>query len=175
MARMREQNEKIKQRRLDVLADEDAFAATQAAERAKQVHTRKVQEAVDRTREQNAKRKMDKIQSREWDSEKKGDGWSKPQSNNNSGAPRGSGNAAVPTPTRTASSSDAPEQADTSSASPTLQESSIRGSPRGRGARGGSRGDRGRSRGRGAGVKERASAQRQPENDEAVAAPSVES
>ncbi|KAI0055476.1 hypothetical protein BV25DRAFT_1895100 [Artomyces pyxidatus] len=80
MARMREQNEKIKQRRMDVQADEDAFKKTQAEERVKQAKTRKVQETIDRTREQNARRKMEKIQSREWDSEKKGDAqWSKAQ------------------------------------------------------------------------------------------------
>lgn len=75
MARMREQNEKIKQRRLDVAADEDAFKQTQAAERQRQAHMRKVQDTVNRTREQNAQRKMDKIQSREWDSEKKAERW----------------------------------------------------------------------------------------------------
>ncbi|KAF8275188.1 hypothetical protein EI94DRAFT_1712541 [Lactarius quietus] len=75
MARMREQNEKIKQRRLDVAADEDAFKQTQAAERQRQAQMRKVQETVNRTREQNAQRKMDKIQSREWDSEKKAERW----------------------------------------------------------------------------------------------------
>ncbi|KAI9446607.1 hypothetical protein H4582DRAFT_584008 [Lactarius indigo] len=62
MARMREQNEKIKQRRLDVAADENAFKQTQAAERQRQAQIRKVQETVNRTREQNAQRKMDKIQ-----------------------------------------------------------------------------------------------------------------
>ncbi|KAG6813105.1 hypothetical protein H0H92_013959 [Tricholoma furcatifolium] len=75
MARIREQNEKIKQRRLDVQADEDAFRKTQEAERVKIAHNRKVQEGVDRTREQNAKRKMDKIQSREWDSGKPTGDW----------------------------------------------------------------------------------------------------
>ncbi|KAG5636105.1 hypothetical protein H0H81_009101 [Sphagnurus paluster] len=75
MARMREQNEKIKQRRLDVQADEDAFRKTQESERAKLAQIRKVQENVDRTREQNAKRKMDKIQSREWDSAKPTSDW----------------------------------------------------------------------------------------------------
>ncbi|KAJ7197287.1 hypothetical protein GGX14DRAFT_574405 [Mycena pura] len=70
MARMREQNEKIKQRRLDVQADEDAFKKTQETERAKLAQIRKVQEGVDRTREQNAKRKLDKMQNREWDSGK---------------------------------------------------------------------------------------------------------
>jgi len=75
MARIREQNEKIKQRRLDVAADEDAFKQTQAAERLRQAQTRKVQETVNRTREQSARRKLDKIQSREWDSDKKAEGW----------------------------------------------------------------------------------------------------
>lgn len=75
MARMREQNEKIKQRRLDVAADENAFKQTQAAEQKRQAQLRKVQETVNRTREQNAQRKMDKIQSREWDSDKKGERW----------------------------------------------------------------------------------------------------
>ena len=51
-------------------ADEAAFRKTQESERAKLAQIRKVQENVDRTREQNAKRKMDKIQSREWDSGK---------------------------------------------------------------------------------------------------------
>ncbi|KAF9050793.1 hypothetical protein BDZ89DRAFT_940427 [Hymenopellis radicata] len=77
MARMKEQNEKIKQRRLDVMADEDAFKKTQESERIKQAHNRKVQANVDRTREQNAKRKMDKIQSREWDSGKPTADWKK--------------------------------------------------------------------------------------------------
>jgi hypothetical protein len=53
-----------------VQADEAAFRKTQESERAKLAQIRKVQENVDRTREQNAKRKMDKIQSREWDSGK---------------------------------------------------------------------------------------------------------
>ncbi|KAF8163104.1 hypothetical protein B0H34DRAFT_694128 [Crassisporium funariophilum] len=70
MARMREQNEKIKQRRLDVQADEDAFKKTQESERVKQALSRKVQANIDRARDQNAKRKMDKVQSREWDSGK---------------------------------------------------------------------------------------------------------
>lgn len=79
MTRIREQNEKIKQRRVDVQADEDAFKKTQQAERIKQAKARKVQETVDRTREQNAKRKMEKMQSREWDSGKKGGDWTKAQ------------------------------------------------------------------------------------------------
>ena len=52
------------------MADEDAFKKTQESERIKQAQNRKVQANVDRTREQNAKRKMDKIQSREWDTGK---------------------------------------------------------------------------------------------------------
>ncbi|EGN96033.1 hypothetical protein SERLA73DRAFT_185526 [Serpula lacrymans var. lacrymans S7.3] len=70
MARIKDQNEKIKQRRMDVQADEEAFKKTQEAERIRQVHNREVQEHVDRTREQNARKKMDKVQSREWDSGK---------------------------------------------------------------------------------------------------------
>ncbi|KAI0637297.1 hypothetical protein C8Q77DRAFT_560630 [Trametes polyzona] len=70
MARIREQNEKIKQRRLDVQADEDEYKKMQAAERAKLAKQKKVQENIDKAREQNARRKMDKIQSREWDSGK---------------------------------------------------------------------------------------------------------
>lgn len=54
----------------DVQADEDAFRKTQEIEREKQAHNRRVQSDVDRARDQNAKRKMDKVQSREWDSGK---------------------------------------------------------------------------------------------------------
>ncbi|KAH9925326.1 uncharacterized protein B0H18DRAFT_1009690 [Fomitopsis serialis] len=61
MARIREQNEKIKQRRMDVQADEDAFKKTQEAERIKAAKTKKVQETIDRTREQNARRKLEKV------------------------------------------------------------------------------------------------------------------
>ncbi|KAI0028351.1 hypothetical protein K488DRAFT_89821 [Vararia minispora EC-137] len=77
MARIREQNERIKQRRLDVQADEDAFRQTQQAEHVKQEKMRKVQQDVDRAREQNARRKLDKIQNREWDSGKKTNEWPK--------------------------------------------------------------------------------------------------
>ncbi|KIM87694.1 hypothetical protein PILCRDRAFT_815271 [Piloderma croceum F 1598] len=75
MTRMREQNEKIKQRRMDVIADEDAFKKTQEFERLKQEKIRKEQEHVNRTREQNARRKMDKISSREWDEGKPSGEW----------------------------------------------------------------------------------------------------
>ncbi|THU98694.1 hypothetical protein K435DRAFT_777354 [Dendrothele bispora CBS 962.96] len=73
--RIRQQNEKIKQRLLDVQADEDAFRKTQEVDRAKQTRSHKVQESVDNAHEQNAKRKMDKIQSREWDSGKPAPDW----------------------------------------------------------------------------------------------------
>ncbi|KAI0332065.1 hypothetical protein GY45DRAFT_1321359 [Cubamyces sp. BRFM 1775] len=79
MARIREQNEKIKQRRLDVQADEEEYKKTQAAERAKLAKMKKVQENVDKAREQNARRKMDKIQSREWDSGKPARDWKQPK------------------------------------------------------------------------------------------------
>lgn len=62
----------------DVQADEDAFKKTQEIDRLRQAQQRKVQEAVDRTREQNARRKMDKVQNREWDSGKSTGGWKKP-------------------------------------------------------------------------------------------------
>lgn len=75
MTRMREQNEKIKQRRMDIIADEDAFKKTQDSERIKLEKIRKEQEQVNRTREQNARRKMDKISSREWDEGKASANW----------------------------------------------------------------------------------------------------
>ena len=59
----------------DVVADEDAFKKTEESERIKQEKIRKEQESVNRTREQNARRKMDKIQSREWDSGKSTGDW----------------------------------------------------------------------------------------------------
>jgi len=75
MVRIREQNEKIKLRREDVKKDEDEFRKMQEAERVRQAKTKKVQEDVNRTREQNARRKMEKIESREWDSGKQGGSW----------------------------------------------------------------------------------------------------
>ncbi|KAF8350928.1 hypothetical protein F5887DRAFT_913779 [Amanita rubescens] len=68
--RIKAQNEKIKQRRLDVEADEEAFRKAEQEERAKAAQTRQVQERVNHAREQNAKRKLDKIHGREWDSGK---------------------------------------------------------------------------------------------------------
>ncbi|KAI1790714.1 hypothetical protein LXA43DRAFT_1014676 [Ganoderma leucocontextum] len=79
MARIREQNEKIKQRRLDVQADEDEYKKKQEVDRAKLAKQKKVQESVDQAREQNARRKMDKIQGREWDSGKPAREWNKPR------------------------------------------------------------------------------------------------
>ena len=45
----------------DVQADEEEYKKTQAAERAKLAKMKKVQENVDKAREQNARRKMDKV------------------------------------------------------------------------------------------------------------------
>ena len=115
----------------DVAADEDAFKQTQAAERQRQAHMRKVQETINRTREQNARKKLGGIQSREWDSDKKTEGWStteKPE-------------ASVST-TRT-NTGDRSEEPD-SPASPTVK---PRGDKRGRGFRGRGRGRGGRGRG----------------------------
>ncbi|KAG6889783.1 hypothetical protein C0992_004201 [Termitomyces sp. T32_za158] len=136
MARMKEQNEKIKQRRLDVQADEEAFRKTQEAERVKNAHNRKVQEGVDRTREQNAKRKMDKIQSREWDSGKPAGDWKH--------QPKKAENATSPVAAEDRSQTDVPAPVKTA-ASPNRDS--------GNWARGASRdGLRGRGRGRGRGA-----------------------
>ena len=51
-------------------ADEEAFRKAEQEERAKVAQTRQVQERVNRAREQNARRKSDKIHGREWDSGK---------------------------------------------------------------------------------------------------------
>jgi len=71
IARIRQNNEKIKQRQLTVQADEDAFKATQSADLKKQAQNKKIQEGVNRNREQNAQRKMERMNNREWDSNKK--------------------------------------------------------------------------------------------------------
>ncbi|KLO12023.1 hypothetical protein SCHPADRAFT_443436 [Schizopora paradoxa] len=71
IARIRENNEKIKQRQLTIQADEDAFKATQSAEIKKQAQNKKIQEGINRNREQNAQRKMERMNNREWDSNKK--------------------------------------------------------------------------------------------------------
>ncbi|KAJ7490051.1 hypothetical protein B0H11DRAFT_2011549 [Mycena galericulata] len=139
MARMREQNEKIKQRRLDVQADEDAFKKTQETERVKLAQSRKVQEGVDRTREQNAKRKLDKIQSREWDSGKPAAGadWKQRQ------PPKADTHAdeKVAKEETTTSTSSSPPPVDSGG---WTRGGSPRGSPSSR-----ARGGRGRGRGRG--------------------------
>lgn len=122
----------------DVAADEDAFKQTQAAERQRQAHMRKVQETVNRTREQTARRKLDRIQSREWDSDKKSEGWSATEKP-----------AAPPSVSTTQTNTgDQSEDAEASPASPTAKPGADtkRGRGRGRGGRGG-RGRRGRGRG----------------------------
>ncbi|KAG6861895.1 hypothetical protein C0995_010601 [Termitomyces sp. Mi166 len=136
IARIKEQNEKIKQRRLDVQADEEAFRKTQEAERAKHAQNRKVQEGVDRTREQNAKRKMDKIQSREWDSGKPTGDWKHQSTHVENIAPQ------VAVVAEDASKPNVPASA-AATASPPRDSNWVRGSPRG--------GPRGRNRGRGQG------------------------
>ncbi|KAF5330772.1 hypothetical protein D9619_005659 [Psilocybe cf. subviscida] len=73
MARIRLQNEKIKQRRLDVQADEAAWNKTQEAELARKAEARRVQQDIDNARSQNAQRKMDRAGNRKWDSEKLND------------------------------------------------------------------------------------------------------
>ena len=45
----------------DVEQDEAEFKKTQEAERAKLVKNRKIQDNIDRAREQNARRKLDKV------------------------------------------------------------------------------------------------------------------
>ncbi|KAJ7093088.1 hypothetical protein C8R44DRAFT_890864 [Mycena epipterygia] len=141
MARMREQNEKIKQRRLDVQADEEAFKKTQETERVKLAQIRKVQEGVDRTREQNAKRKLDKMQSREWDSGKPAGGgdWKQRQ------PPKSD----TPVDEKTTKEETTSSPISPPTSPPTAHDSggwtrgaSSRGSPRARGGRG-----RGRGRG----------------------------
>ncbi|KAH9997563.1 hypothetical protein BJV77DRAFT_1065177 [Russula vinacea] len=77
MARMREQNEKIKQRRLDVAADEDAFKQTQAAERQRQAHMRKtrnadggeggMEEAAEEGEATERRRRLANVPSRKWE------------------------------------------------------------------------------------------------------------
>ena len=48
----------------DVQADEDEYKKMQEAERVKQAKAKKVQENVDKAREQNARRKLDKVRPR---------------------------------------------------------------------------------------------------------------
>jgi hypothetical protein len=58
-----------------VQADIDAFETTQEAERIRLAQSRKIQEQVNRTREHNARRKMEKVKMREWDSGKSTGDW----------------------------------------------------------------------------------------------------
>ncbi|KAF5373145.1 hypothetical protein D9758_001776 [Tetrapyrgos nigripes] len=135
MGRIRQQNEKIKQRRLDVQADEDAFKKTQEVEKAKQARNRKVQESVDNAREQNAKRKMDKVQSREWDSGKPASDWkakgqnppSKQQTSESAGKEDGEADES------SASQNDSPSGQWTRGAPRGFNRGRVRGRGRGRG------------------------------------------
>jgi hypothetical protein len=96
---------------------------------------RKVQDTVNRTREQVARRKMDKIQSREWDSDKKAEGWSTTEK---SEAP----------PSDSTTRTNTGDRGEEAEASPTVK-------PRGDTKRGMALGrrERGRRRGRGRGDK----------------------
>ncbi|KAJ7349371.1 hypothetical protein DFH08DRAFT_778566 [Mycena albidolilacea] len=152
MARMREQNEKIKQRRLDVQADEEAFKKTQETERVKLAQSRKVQESVDRTREQNAKRKLDKMQNREWDSGKPvgGSDWKQRQTpNKTDSAPRPPQKAETPADeVKTEAKAETKSETTSTPTSPSPANDSGNWT-RGGSPRGGRGGVRGRGRGRG--------------------------
>lgn len=54
-----------------MIADEDAFKKTQESERLRLAKIRQEQEQVNRTRDQNAQRKMAKVENREWDAGKR--------------------------------------------------------------------------------------------------------
>jgi len=54
----------------DVVADETAFKQTQEYERRKTARAKEIQDSINKVREQNVRRKMDKAQNREWDSGK---------------------------------------------------------------------------------------------------------
>ena len=56
-------------------ADEEAFNTSVAVDRAKQAANRKVQAQINQNREQNARRKLEKMSNREWDSGKQGGEW----------------------------------------------------------------------------------------------------
>ncbi|KAJ3565094.1 hypothetical protein NP233_g7862 [Leucocoprinus birnbaumii] len=142
MARIREQNEKIKQRRLDVAADEAAFQKTQEVERQKMERTKKIQDNVDKAREHNVRRKMDKAQNREWDS-------GKPATATWKNSPRKTSNAQEPAqPAPTAEGTPATDSSSPQSPVSTEQAGSGNWS---RGGGGPPRGGRGRGRGRGRG------------------------
>jgi hypothetical protein len=120
----------------DVAADEDAFKQTQVAERQRQAHMRKVQETINRTREQNARKKLGGFQSREWDSDKKTEGWSTTEKQPEA-------------PSVSTTRTDAGDRSEEPEASPTSSTVKPRGDKRGRGFRGvrggRSRGGRGRA------------------------------
>ncbi|KAF8514020.1 hypothetical protein JB92DRAFT_2920540 [Gautieria morchelliformis] len=75
MEKIRLQNERIKERREHVKADEEAFNTSVAADRARQAANRKVQAQINQNRELNAKKKLDKMGNREWDSDKHSGEW----------------------------------------------------------------------------------------------------
>ena len=56
-------------------ADEEAFNTSVAVDRARQAANRKIQAQVNQSREQNAKRKLEKMGNREWDLGKHGGEW----------------------------------------------------------------------------------------------------
>lgn len=71
-----------------VKADEEAFNTSVAADRARQAANRRVQAQINQNREQNAKKKLEKMGNREWDSGKQGGEWK--QSNRGRGKSFGS-------------------------------------------------------------------------------------
>lgn len=118
--------------------DEDAFKQTQEEERAKQARTRKLQDNVNGAREQNAKRKLEKAQAREWDSGKE-QGKGKPRPEEPDASTEDSGEPGQP------SDSNQWHRGTSSRGGPPTR--GPRGSPRGA-PRGASRGsDRGEGRG----------------------------
>ncbi|KAH7090121.1 hypothetical protein BKA62DRAFT_42176 [Auriculariales sp. MPI-PUGE-AT-0066] len=74
MADIRKRNQQIKEKRELVLADEAAFKQLlvddAATAKARAERTRNIQDKVNRDRNQNAQRKLDKMSGREWDSAK---------------------------------------------------------------------------------------------------------
>ncbi|EJD05976.1 uncharacterized protein FOMMEDRAFT_139277 [Fomitiporia mediterranea MF3/22] len=142
MERIRLNNEKIKERRAAVQADEQAFQASQAAERAKNAAQRKIQTGIDEKRAINAKRKMERVAVREWDSFKKGVG---------AGPGSGGGtNASMYAPGNTLTAGDEGTTEDQAEWGGEFERGRGRGRGAGRGARArGQRGVRGGGRGRG--------------------------
>lgn len=123
-------------------ADEAAFKQTQEAERQKVERTKKIQENIDKAREQNVKRKMDKVQNREWDTGKPSTSSWKNQSKKSPANQEPN----VPGPGPTDESSQPTDLPSPQSPGPTQQSESgnwVRGAP--------PRSGRGRGRGRGRG------------------------